>query len=133
MKRIMLSTRWPILFGLVVSVCVCAGCESGGPPMGSISGKVTYEGQPLAADSQGFVTIVNDKTGSGASAVLDASGNYHIPSVRIGEYTVCVHSMPPPPGGEWIKLDIPDKYQDLESSGLTATVKEGKNIADFGL
>ena len=130
MQRIMLSARCPILLGLVVSMCVWVGCGSGGPQMGSVSGKVTYEGQPLTA---GIVTFVDDEIGSGASAKLDASGNYHIPSVRIGEYTVAVQNMPPPPGGKFVELDIPDKYQDLESSGLTATVEEGKNIADFSL
>mgnify|MGYP001254879868 CR=1 FL=1 len=133
MKRIMLSARRPVLLGLVVSVCGWVGCGSDEPPMGSVSGKVTYEGQPLTADPQGFVTIVDDKTGSGASAAIDTSGNYHIPSVLIGEYAVSVHSMPPPPGGEWIKLDIPEKYQDLESSGLSVTVEEGENHAAFDL
>ena len=130
MKQIVLSARWPVLLGLVASVCVGVGCESGGPATGSVSGKVTYEGQPLTA---AFVTFVDDEIGSGASAKLDASGNYHIPSVLIGEYTVAVQNMPPPPGGKFVELDIPDKYQDLESSGLTATVEEGKNIADFSL
>ena len=130
MKRIMLSTKWPVLLGLVVSVCVGVGCGSDGPPVGSVSGKVTYEGQPL---TDGTVTFVDEKIGSGASAELDASGSYQLPSVRIGEYTVAVHRRPPPPGGKFVKLDIPDKYQDLESSGLTVTVEEGKNVADFDL
>jgi hypothetical protein len=98
--------------------------------MGSVLGEVAFEGQPLAA---GIITFVNEEIGTGASAELDASGNYHIPSVQIGEYSVAIHNRPPPPGGEWIKLDIPNKFQDLESSDLSVTVEEGENHADFDL
>jgi hypothetical protein len=109
------------------------GCGAKGPPMGSVSGKVTYKGQPLTT---GVVTLLNEKAGSGASGEIDASGIYQIPSIRTGEYNVAVHQSPPAPGaapkGNW-KLNIPEKYQTPQTSGLTATVKEGSNTADFGL
>ncbi|QDS98189.1 carboxypeptidase-like regulatory domain-containing protein [Adhaeretor mobilis] len=124
----MLSTRVQVFLGLVA--CVCGGCGPQGPPMGSISGTVTYEEQPLKA---GVVTFVNEKIGTGSSAELDSSGNYHIPSLQVGEYTVAVHNWPPPPGGKFVKLNIPEKFQDLETSGLTKSVEEGENKADFSL
>lgn len=31
------------------------------------------------------------------------------------------------------RLNIPEKYQAPQTSGLTVTVKGGKNTADFGL
>ena len=74
--------------------------------------------------------------GCGASGEIDASGGYQIPSLRTGEYNVAVHQAPPAPGaapkGNW-KLNIPEKYQTAQTSGLTATVREGKNTADFAL
>ena len=92
-------------------------------------------GQPLTT---GVVTFINEKAGSGASSDLDSSGSYHIESIRTGDYNVAVHRRPPPlsEGPEvfenW-RLSIPDKYQDPETSGLTATLESGRNIADFAL
>ena len=61
---------------------------------------------------------------------------YRIALIRTGEYNVAVHRRPSPPGGKIIgnvRLSIPEKYQDHQTSGLTATVTEGENIADYGL
>ena len=82
--------------------------------------------------------MLNNQAGIGASGELDASGRYRIESIRTGQYKVAIYREPPPPslGPEepqrqsW-KLDIPDEYQDFESSGLSATVNEGENTADF--
>jgi hypothetical protein len=119
--------------GLLVCVSWQAGCGASGPPTGSVSGKVTYKGQPLTT---GVVTFLNEKTGSGASGDLDGSGRYHIVLVRTGEYKVAVYRRPPAPGERIVgsaRLSIPEKYQAPETSGLTATVKEGENTADFAL
>ena len=135
MKRIILSVRWAVLLGLAVLVAGWVGCGSGEPPTGSVSGNVTYNGQPVTT---GVVTLVNDQAGIGASGELDASGRYRIESIRTGQYKVAIYREPPPPGSgpevfrSW-KLNIPEEYQDLESSGLTATVSEGENTADFSL
>ena len=135
MKRSLFSARSAVLLGLLGCVYCWAGCGSGASLTGSVSGKVTYNGQPLTT---GVVTFVNDETGSGASGDLDSSGTYSIGSIRTGEYNVRVHMRPPRPeappqgAGTW-RLNIPAKYQDARTSGLTATVKAGKNTADFGL
>lgn len=135
MKRSILSARMVVLLGLLACVCWCAGCGSGGPPTGSVSGKVTFNGQPLTA---GIVTFVNEEAGTGASGQLDPSGSYRIESIRTGEYNVAVHQAPPPPDetgqrAELPKLNIPEKYLTPETSGLTATVNEGGNVRDFSL
>jgi len=134
MKRNVLSWRLANCLGLLVCVCWCTGCGSGEPPTGSIAGKVTFKGQPLTT---GVITLVNEEAGLGASGELDVSGNYRIESIRTGQYKVAVHNPPPPPESgavpkNW-KLSIPEKYQDVETSELTATVNEGENTADFGL
>ena len=104
------------------------------PPRGSVSGKVTYNGQPLASGAVAvIVTLIDEGAGEGASARTDSSGNYYIPTIRTGEYDVAVYNEPPGPGGKVVKLNIPDKYQDVLSSGLKVTVKEGKNTADLKL
>jgi len=113
-------------------VCVSwsIGCGPAEPPSGSVSGKVMYNGQPLTS---GIVTLVNENSGVGASVEIDSSGGYHIQSIRTGEYDVAVYNRPPPPGGKFVKLNIPEKYQDLQTSGLIVTVKEGENTADLQL
>lgn len=99
------------------------------------------EGKALTT---GFVLFVNEESGVGASAPLDSSGNYQIPSIQTGDYQVAF-GHPPAPGPEEMekagegaqivipKLDIPDKFLNPKTSGLTATVVEGDNTADFSL
>ena len=136
MKQSLLCARLTVLVAFSVFVGWCAGCGSGGPPTGSVSGKVTYNSQPLTA---GVVTFINEEAGRGASSDLDASGQYRIPALQTGQYKVAIHRQPPPvneTSPQTIgngRLSIPEKYQDFQSSGLTATVKEGKNTTDFNL
>jgi hypothetical protein len=84
----------------------------------------------------GTLTLIDDKTGNAASADLDASGSYRIQTIRTGQYKVGVYCSPPKPESPSLdvgatKLDIPEKYQSPETSGLDATINEGKNTADF--
>jgi hypothetical protein len=129
------SVRWGPLLGLAASACWLVGC-GGGPTTGSVSGKVTLNGAPLAA---GVVLFSNAKTGVGASATLDASGAYRIESIRTGEYQVAVQPPPAPaphemqPGAAPPTTDVPAKSQDPATSGLKATVEKGANTADFAL
>ena len=132
MKRNVWSGRLANCLGLFVCVCWCTGCGTGEPPTGSIAGKVTFKGRPLTT---GVITLVNEEAGLGASGELDASGNFRIESIQTGQYEVAVHRPPPPPesGAKPVKLGIPEKYLDVETSDLTATVEEGENTADFAL
>jgi len=125
---------------LVLGAAAClfwsGGCGPKELPTGQLTGKVTHHGQPLA---KGVVTLVNSQTGIGASSPLDASGAYRIESVRTGNYQVAVQPPPAPSpeemaSGAKVELSpIPPKYQDPQASGLTATVNEGANTADFDL
>ena len=95
MKRYLFNTRTAVLLGLLACVSLPIGCRASAPPSGSVSGKVTYNGQPLTI---GVITFINEKAGIGASSDIDASGNYHIVSIRTGEYNVAVYRRPPAPG-----------------------------------
>ena len=129
-NRNVISAHTVLFVALLACVSWFVGCGPAEPPSGSVSGKVIYNGQPL---SSGVVTLINEKAGIGASVKIDSSGGYHIQTIRTGEYAVAVHSVPPPPGGKFVKLDIPEKYQDLQTSGLSVTVEEGENTADLEL
>ncbi|MBN2295064.1 MAG: carboxypeptidase regulatory-like domain-containing protein [Pirellulales bacterium] len=123
-----------IFRSLIACLLVCliwgTGCGLAEPPRGAVSGAVIYNGQPLTS---GVVTLVNETTGVGASVELDSSGGYYIQSIRTGQYKVAIYNTPPPPGGKPVMLDIPGKYQDIQTSGLSVTVEEGDNTADFKL
>ncbi|MDI9445306.1 MAG: carboxypeptidase-like regulatory domain-containing protein [Planctomycetota bacterium] len=127
---------WQSALALSAIACAlwCGGCGSSEPPTGQVAGKVTYQGEPV---TKGVVTFVNSETGIGASSELDSSGAYRIESVRAGDYQVAIQppSAPSPEemaeGAKAEKSPIPAKYHDPQASGLTATVNEGANTADF--
>ena len=106
---------------------------------------MTYNGQPIPF---GIVMLFNHQTGIGASAALDASGTYRIESVQPGDYQVAIGPEPLDPATieavhlgklpretmvQPPQLNIPAKYQNTETSGVTVTVKEGTNTADLNL
>lgn len=131
----MRSTAQTLRFTLLAALMVCIGC-SRELPTGSVAGKVTFQGKPLAV---GTVLLVNPATGIGANAVLDPSGGFRIEGVRTGEYQVAIQRPPAPPpdemaaGKEWTPSPVPDKYQVPDTSGLTVTINEGENTADFDI
>ena len=131
----MLKVRVLLWMGLLTCTCCWIGC-GGGEPSGSVSGKVTYNGEPLTT---GGVLFVNRDTGVGASAQLDASGNYRVLSLRTGEYQVAIQGPRAPSpaevakGAQLEKPDVPDKYLDPQTSGLSATITAGENSVDFTL
>lgn len=123
---------------LLLAGCVAAGLCGCRPkvPMGTVSGKVTLQGQPLAA---GAVQFLNPKLGAGACVNLDASGSYKITDpIPTGDYLVAVGPFAPPPHEAdkqppATAVAIPIQYYAPTTSGLTATIKEGANVADFQL
>lgn len=123
------------LFLCAIALSLAIGC-SDEPPTGSVSGTVTLNDQPLGS---GIVILLDEQTGVGGSAELDASGRYKIASIRVGTYQVAVQGPPPPAPHEMADATvppappIPPKFQSAETSGLSVEVEEGKNAADFAL
>lgn len=131
------SYRMMLAFGSCLLASYLIGCGSGGPPSGTISGKVTLNGQPL---STGVVVFSNAAAGIAADAELNASGEYRLDTpIPAGPYDVAVQPPPPPPPDQLEqaaarpKSPIPEKYLTPETSGLKATIQAGKNTADFAL
>jgi hypothetical protein len=84
--------------------------------IGTVEGKVTLNGKPLA---KGSVTLV-DKLGNKYTGAVAADGTYSVDKVLAGEYKLGID------GG-------PAKYADPEKSGLAYTVKKGKQTFDIEL
>lgn len=110
------------------------GCGSGGGA--SVSGTVTYQGQPLPVGTVSFT----GKEG-GASAVI-TNGAYSVTNLPEGEMKVTVSTpMPsasPPPGVKAIvpavqPIAVPQKYRSPDHSGLSYAVESGSHEHDITL
>ncbi len=125
-------------FSLVGLLVGCSG--SGGPEVKTVtvSGKVTFQGQPV---EEGTITFENTETGHVGSAELGSEGAYSV-ELPVGHYAVAI--TPPmvevpntadSPGGEDFKDvdNIPEKYWNSATSGLTAQVDENNTTHDFDM
>jgi len=128
---------WPTLFsrprralgGLLLVALVLTGCQ-GGKKMGTVSGKVTYKGNPVTA---GEVQFTMPEKGLGSSAKLDDSGAYTLAGqLEAGTYKVYIQpptpeQLPPGQAPKPVKFDVPRKFQNLTTTPLTKEVKAGAN------
>ncbi len=139
---------WILLF--VSSIPVGCGRSDDGPPMGDVTGTVTYQGKPVPGASILFVPTTRE-TPAGA-AITDSAGKYRLSisgqkqGAVTGSYQVSIAlSAPfdgPIPAGmnpEYAKEIyagkplIPQRYFSATKSGLTAEVEPGHNTFDFAL
>ena len=117
------------------------GCGVSG--MGSVSGRVTYQGKPVPKGTITFVTRLPNKRN--AVGALQADGSYQLQTEQpgdgagVGDYVVTVYAhdepvldyIPAKPVKP--KLLAPAKYENPDTSGLKATVTSGSNRFDFTL
>lgn len=115
---------------VLVFALLGTGCGKGEKPTGTVAGKVSYKGSPLAAGNINFISA----TGSAGMAKIDAAGRYKVDGeLEAGEYKVFATPPlpePQPPGTKVAgppKFDLPPKYRDPQSSGVVVTVKAGEN------
>ena len=121
-------TRVHAMLLLTAVVLVTAGCQKR-ETLGTVSGNVTFQGKPV---TQGVVMFRDAGRGIYITAELDAQGHYEVKQatgagLQPGEYQVSVN--PPvvdaPMGGPAQTStfpNIPLKYRDANTSGLTLTV-----------
>jgi hypothetical protein len=127
----------------LLSVVAAAGC--GDKDWGYVTGTVMVSGQPVGPGSLMFEPVDPDSnTVSAAIAHFTEDGKYVLKSAgnregaKAGEYRVMIHGRSEEKFGEE-EIDptapskIPARYLDYGSSGLTGTIKPGKNTIDFDL
>ncbi len=128
---------------LVASVSL-AGCGSGGPVMGRVSGTVSYQGKPIPKGSITFVPT--DGTRPSATGTIE-NGAYTLQTTEpgdgavVGGYKVAVSDIDanalntalPGMPVQAPKSAIPKKYGDANASGLTADVQSGSQTKNFEL
>lgn len=134
---------------LILSLCLAMACGCGGgggkkrPPLGKVSGKVLYKGNPVPEASVTFMTEGAPRAGTGTT---NANGEFQLTTFDtndgaiVGTHKVTItqqaasakpmtpadlaaNGPPPPPKGG----NIPDKYKDIKTTPLTNTVDAGKN------
>jgi hypothetical protein len=97
-----------------------------------VSGAISYQGKPLRA---GLVTfsLAEDPSVS-ASCILQPEGTYSVQDAPIGPTHVAVDTKAILGGAADRYVELPAKYAVGETSGLTFTVKPGRNESvDFNL
>jgi len=111
-------------------IIFCAGACNSSDPRGSVIGKVTYNGESIDG---GELNIIS-KAGVAATSKIDAAGAYRIEgALKPGEYSVYVNPPMPPqlPPGTPIppapEFKVPARFRDPRLSGVTITIKPGKN------
>ncbi|MFM9961121.1 MAG: hypothetical protein ACKV2Q_07835 [Planctomycetaceae bacterium] len=126
--------------GLCLSIVGCGGGDSGtipetAGPKGTVKGKVTVEGKPVKGGSIFFhsgkgVPLTGEISTAGEFELQGPNGK-NVPS---GQYKVSL-GLPPPvvemtpdkPSVPAMKSDIPVKFLDPSSSGVTHEIKAGAN------
>ena len=122
-------------------LCLLCGCSGGGDKTGrmSISGTVTYKGEPVSAGSIEFVPHPGVNTASGG---VITNGRFSIPAdkgLEAGNYTIKISWIEAPPAvdepgglpGKDPVEKIPAKYNT--KSTLTREIKQGQPDMEFKL
>lgn len=117
------------------------GCGGGrGPQLGSVTGTITLNGEPLPGVS---VTFIPEDQGSPSYGGTDKNGVYRLQfnqaraGAELGTHHVIIEVPEPATDDSGKRIDstpivkIPNKYR--QPGTLTADVSSGKNIVDFDL
>ena len=117
---------WIFLAG-TLGVWGCGGVDH--PPLGNVTGAVTFNGEPLV----GVIVLFKPETGRAATATTDGKGvyaleyTYGVKGTKVGPSTV---SFEWPLGFAGAK-PLPEKY--TTKSELKEAVKSGRNTINFDL
>jgi hypothetical protein len=122
------------------------GCGSGSA---TVSGKVTYKGEPLPAGS----VAIYGANGKVQSVTIGTDGTYTISKAPVGDVKMTVVTPNPSPGAQQSKgatrkhpgaedtasspplkvVPIPERYTDPDKSGLNFTLKPGEQTINLDL
>lgn len=123
---------------VAVSLVFFVGCGPSGPPTAELSGKVVFQGKPVA---EGTVSL-RSEVGTGGEANLQEDGTFTIKDLPVGEYRALILPLvmlqKEGPRGYEVSVEkpapnIPLKYRTIGATDLRVAVKEGKNEVRFEL
>ena len=118
---------------LLSTLCLVAatGCGPDGPPMGTVSGKLTIGGEAPKEPTR--VTFVNNSIGQGAGATVGNDGSYSLETpLPLAEYKAFVSKVLGDTGGpvstaKEMLTTVPKPYRNEDTTPLKFQVKEGAN------
>lgn len=118
--------RCRYLLMIAVVAIAFVGCNRG-PAMGNVSGKVTFQGQPV---TEGTVAFNSPDKGTGATAPIGPDGSFKLENALVpGNYKVTILPPPAPPppatGGTPPPAfaNIPQTYRASHTTPFTANVE----------
>jgi hypothetical protein len=141
-----------VITAAALALASFAGCGPGVNygTTGTVAGKLTMEGQPMAAETQ--VIFMEPEKGYAAIANTDAAGNYKITQwndgnikngaeLPVGKYRVMIQPpaskenseptaeelMANPKLQRGAKVEFPERYRQTHTSGLEFEIKQGAN------
>jgi hypothetical protein len=137
-----MRTRCRELLGLAAALLLLAGCNRSGLNLAPVEGVVTFKGAPVEKAG----VLFKPSSGPIAIGTTDSEGRFTLTTANkdgalIGDHRVSISKTeqlaPQFPGERFPRYEtkylIPQKYASPETSGLTATVKSGKNPVEFKL
>ena len=118
----------------LLALTLLLGCGDGGPPMGTVSGKLTIGG--TAPKEPVRVQFINSIIGQGASATTTAEGTYALDHpIQVAEYTVyfekIVDAVEPISSNAELLRTVPKEYRNEMSSPLKKSIEQGANEIDL--
>ena len=131
-----------VVFVVGAMLLSSAGCHRD-PKLGKVTGSVTFQGTPV---SEAVVVFSNAESGRSITAAVRSDGSYQVETaggfgLPTGKYEV--YLMPPaqeiapgdrppfPPPKAY--PNIPAKFRDAKTSGLSVTVVEGETKFDIAM
>tara|TARA_R110002111_G_scaffold262872_1_gene342338 strand:+ start:58022 stop:58462 length:441 start_codon:yes stop_codon:yes gene_type:complete len=132
-QRVSISGRTTGTVTLLVCFALLTGCGSETEPTGSVTGNITYQGNPL---TEGLVNIYSAGRSVVGTAEIDTEGHFEFAKpIATGDYQVYISPPPPPappePGQPPLKIKppqkIPQKYRAANTTDLKITITAGAN------
>jgi hypothetical protein len=127
--------RWHLVQAILV-VFLAGGC---GSKVGSVSGKVTYEGEAVPGGFVDFVPQTGPQKGTVFSGTIDTSGKYQVTGVPVGPATILIRhpggppTKPRPGENPAPRKQYPTRYATAEGSELQFTVAGGSQEYNIDL
>jgi hypothetical protein len=111
---------------LGLGMVAAAGC---GPSFAKVTGKVTYQGNPLKGGTVTFIPVGEGKT---FSTLIQEDGTYTMDHVETGKYKVCVEttSVKPDPSNPTGSTMVDPRIKNVPPPG--AKLPEGYVLANPG-
>jgi len=129
---------------LMLLTAVCVGCFGNKEELGLVTGQVTFQGKPVA---DAVVLFRDASRGIHMRAVVDKEGRFEVSmaagyGLPLGTYQIGVAPAIDGPKGpvdldELVaakpvpRPDIPERYRDTQTSGLTFAVGSGENVLNI--